>query len=115
MNLKPKGKQLKMRDIVFEPDNYYQSMVNENNELKEMKQVLIECKLWKDELNANCKLCKDKVNDINQMNCYARRIIALQLDFLLQKSALEEAILEAGHKCIFYLKFHCELNYIERY
>ena len=32
-----------------------------------------------------------------------------------QKSALEEAILEAGHKCIFYPKFHCELNFIERY
>ena len=35
--------------------------------------------------------------------------------FLSQKSALEEVILEAGHKCIFYPKFHCELNYIERY
>ena len=90
-------------------------MVNKNNKLKEMKQVLIEHELQKDELNADCKLCKDKVDDINQTDCYAHRIIALQLDFLLQKSALEEAILEAGHKCIFYLKFHCELNYIERY
>ena len=101
MNLKPRGKQLKMRDTVFELDNHYQSIVNENNELKGIKQVLIKRKLWKDGLNANCKLCKDKVDDINRTNCCARKIIALQLDFLLQKSALEEAILEAGHKCIF--------------
>ena len=90
-------------------------MVNKNNELKGMKQVLIEYELWKDELNANCKLCKDKVDDINQTDCCARRIIALQLDFLLQKSALEEIILKVGHKCIFYPKFYCELNYIKRY
>src|SRR6185312_17378378 len=57
-------------------------------------------------------LCKDKVDDINRTHGesfhYSR-------DFLSQKSTLEEAILEAGHRCIFYPKFHCELNYIERY
>ena len=58
-------------------------------------------------LNTDCKLCKDiKVDDINQMNCYTHKIIALQPDFLLQKSTLEEVILKAGHKCIFYPKFH---------
>lgn len=61
------------------------------------------------------KLCKNKVDDINRTDCCARRIVSLQPDFLSQKSALEEVILEAGHKCIFYPKFHCELNYIERY
>ena len=84
-------------------------MVNENNELEGMKQMLIEHKLWKDRLNANCKLCKDKVDNINWTNCYARRIIVLQPDFLLQKSALEEAILEIRYKCIFYPKFYCEV------
>ena len=39
----------------------------------------------------------------------------MQPDFKNQKCALEEAILEAGHLCIFYPKFHCELNFIERY
>jgi len=115
MNLKPGGKQPKMRDMIFGPDNHHQSMVNENNELKEMKQVLIERGLWKDGLNADCQLCKNKIEDMNRIDCCARRIISLQLDFLSQKSELEEVILEAGHKCIFYPKFYCELNFIERY
>ena len=51
-------------------------------------------------LNTDCKLCKDKIDDINQINCYAYKIIALQPDFLLQKSTLKEPILKAGHKCI---------------
>src|SRR5438132_11580581 len=87
-------------------------MVDEENEPKGMKQVLSERGLWKDGLSAECKLCKDKVDDINRTDCCARGIVALQPDFLSQKSALEEVILEAGHKCIVYPKFHCELNYI---
>jgi hypothetical protein len=115
MNLKPGRKQPKMRNTVFSPNNQHQSMVNENGEPKGMKQVLIERGLWKDGLNADCQLCKDKIDDENRVDCCARRIISLQPDFLNQRSALEEVILEAGHKCIFYPKFHCELNYIERY
>ncbi len=33
----------------------------------------------------------------------------------MQKSELETVIKEAGHKCIFYPKFYCELNFIEMY
>ncbi len=42
MNLKPGGKQPKMRDTVFGSNNQHQSMINENGETKGMKQVLIE-------------------------------------------------------------------------
>ena len=115
MNLKLGGKQPKMRDTIFGLNNQHQSMVNENGEPKGMKQVLTERGLWKNGLNADCPLCKSKVNDITRIDCCARRIISLQPDFLAQKSALEEVILEAGHKCIFYPKFHCELNFIKRY
>ncbi|KIK04074.1 hypothetical protein K443DRAFT_4890 [Laccaria amethystina LaAM-08-1] len=38
-----------------------------------------------------------------------------QDDFANQISVLETVIREAGHKCIFLPKFHCELNYIEMY
>ena len=34
-------------------------------------------------------------------------------DFLSEKSQLEIEIVKRGHECIFYPKFHCELNYIE--
>jgi len=71
MNLKPEGKQPKMRNTVFELNNQHQSMINGNGEPKGMKQVLIERDLWKDGLNANCQLYKDKVNDENQIDCCA--------------------------------------------
>jgi transposase len=32
-----------------------------------------------------------------------------------QKSKLQEVIEKRGHLCDFYPKFHCELNFIERY
>jgi len=104
-----------MKNTIFEPNNQHQSMINDADEPKRMKQILIERGLWRDGLSANCKLCKDKIHDITRTDCCARRIILLQPNFLAQKSALEEVILKAGHKVIFYLKFYCELNFIERY
>jgi hypothetical protein len=41
--------------------------------------------------------------------------MSLEPDFIAQKGAVEELIKNAGHKCIFFPKFHCELNFIERY
>ena len=50
--------------------------------------------------------------------CCARQIFSIQLDFLLQKSAIEKSITGirgslTGYRIIFYPKFHCELNHIE--
>src|SRR5215204_1485057 len=44
-----------------------------------------------------------------------RKILLLQEDFKAQKSQLQEEIEKRDHKCIFYPKYHCELNYIEMY
>jgi hypothetical protein len=41
------------------------------------------------------------------------KLYLLESDFVAQKNALYEIILTAGHKCVFYFKFHCELNFIE--
>ena len=42
--------------------------------------------------------------------------ISLQPDFLAQRSALVETIENSGHELLyFFQKFHCELNFIERY
>jgi hypothetical protein len=46
-------------------------------------------------------------------NCCMSRILTLQSDFKNEKSMLELVIQQAGHKCIFLPKFHCELNPIE--
>ncbi|KAJ6578569.1 hypothetical protein B0H19DRAFT_930936 [Mycena capillaripes] len=45
----------------------------------------------------------------------AARLFFCQPDFVKQKSALEELIESRGHICDFYPKFHCELNFIEKY
>ncbi len=62
-----------------------------------------------------CKLCKNKINDPLHVDYYERQIISLQSDFLAQKFMIVEIIENADHICIFFLKFHCELNFIECY
>jgi len=42
MNLKPRGKQPKMKDMIFGLNNQHQSMINDAGEPKGMKQILIE-------------------------------------------------------------------------
>ena len=44
-----------------------------------------------------------------------KRILSLEEDFKAQKSQLQEKIEKRGHICIFYPKYHCELNFIEMY
>jgi hypothetical protein len=46
-------------------------------------------------------------------NCCATHLLSLQPDFQEQKSLVQETIEAVGHLCIFLLKFHCELNFIE--
>jgi hypothetical protein len=42
-------------------------------------------------------------------------VLESQPNFLAKKSLLEIEITRRGHECLFYPKFHCELNYIEFY
>ncbi len=53
--------------------------------------------------------------DPQRVDCCMRRILSLQPDFIAQKSKLQNEIEKRRHKCIFYSKYHCELNYIEMY
>ena len=82
---------------------------------KGMEQILQERGLWRDGLLASCGglgfSCKN--SDIN--NCCCWKTLFCQVDFQTQKSKLEEIIESHGHICDFYLKFHCELNFIEQY
>lgn len=45
----------------------------------------------------------------------ATTLLSKQPDFLAQKGRLQEEIERRGHAVIFYPKFHCELNFIERF
>ena len=48
-----------------------------------------------------------------QVDCCMARLLGHQDDFTNQISQLETLIRAAGHECIFFAKFHCELNPIE--
>lgn len=121
MNVNPGGKQALMRSTSFGPNETFQSMVfspnhpTYPNKPKGMKQVLIERGLWYDGLVGHCQLCKLKIDDITRTDCCMQKILSLQEDFKVQKSQLQEEIEKRGHKCIFYPKYHCELNFIEMY
>lgn len=45
--------------------------------------------------------------------CCMQRVLSLQPDFVAKKPLLQVVIEQAGHKCLFLPKFHCELNPIE--
>jgi len=116
MNLGPGGKQPCMHPGSFK--GISQSMVFPNDypneklrgKPKGLKIILEERGLWPEngKLLARCPSgCKGKTD------CCAERIMFLQEDFLAQKPLLAEIIEKAGHKCIFYPKFHCEFNFIE--
>jgi hypothetical protein len=47
--------------------------------------------------------------------CCATTLLQSQRDFKEQKGWLQEEVEAAGHSVIFYPKFHCELNFIERF
>ena len=47
--------------------------------------------------------------------CCARTLMASQQDFQGQKGRLEEELQAAGQLVIFCPKFHCELNFIEKF
>jgi hypothetical protein len=95
------------------------------NQAKGIKQVLIERELWPESgrrpdntpFNLECRTpdgkrgCSDKYGD----HCCARRLLGSQKDFQEQKGRLQEEVEAAGYTVIFYPKFHCELNFIERF
>jgi hypothetical protein len=116
MNLRPGGKQARLRDGWYERsgEKIIQSMIFPPdhlvfpNQAKGMKAVLEEHGLWIEGILMQCQKC-----EIKATHCCARRILDLQPDFAAQRSLVQEVIEAAGHLCIFLPKFHCELNFIE--
>jgi hypothetical protein len=115
----------RMRNGYFGPNKIPQEMNFDNNhpqypgQPKGIKQILFERDLLPAGLNVDCTACKKSRNcdpdRSSRTNCCLRRILAIQPDFREQRSYIVETVEEAGHLCIFYPKFHCELNFIEMY
>jgi len=76
---------------------------------KGMKQVIIECGLW---FNGLQMQCKDSCN-LDHTTCCEKQILDLQPNFNAQCSLVQEVIEAAGHLCIVLPKFNCKLNFIE--
>jgi hypothetical protein len=90
MNLRPGGKQARMRNgwyfndvgvrvsqtMIFPPDH-----PDHPDKPKGMKQVLEERGLWNNKLNMQCKACPD-----DETACCAKHILELQPNFKGQKS-----------------------------
>ncbi len=48
-------------------------------------------------------------------DCFAQEVMSKQPDFQGQRGQLREELEATGNLMIFYPKFHCELNFIDRY
>jgi len=116
MNKSNGGKQRKQRDTVIPNTNPTvehrgkpQKMCLPNGQPKGLQQVLEERGFNVQKLRVKCSpICPWENED-----CCMARLLSKQDDFTNQPSMLEALIKDAGHKCIFLLKFHCELNPIE--
>ena len=53
--------------------------------------------------------------DSSRVDCCMKKMIANEQDFRSEKPLIQLIIEEAGHKCWFLPKFHCELNPIKMY
>jgi len=63
---------------------------------------------------ADCSEAEAKDTDLQcSHSCCMQRVLSLQPDFLYEKTLLQLAIENPGHKCLFLPKFHCELNPIK--
>ena len=59
--------------------------------------------------------CESKSAHAANNRCCCKRLLASQSDFKSETSGLDRVVTSGGHRCLFLPKYHCELNWIERY
>ena len=96
MNVRPGGKQPKMRDTIWA--GRPQSLVDEDGVPKGMKQVLRE----------------RGINTERMVADDMRVVLSMHDDFRKEQTIVEQFLTAQGHQVFFIPKFHCELNPIER-
>ena len=79
---------------------------------KGVQRILEERGLWQEKMVLECSSKKGGCDQSG--TCCGRAVLRNQPDFKAQKCWLEEIVASAGHESIFFPKFHCELNFIER-
>lgn len=109
-------------------NEHTQSMQYPCGKQKGVKQILIERgnKHKNDQghvLNFQCNFCKTKTSEAERREgielgyinpkCCLSYVLSHEPDFQAQEEWLTQVVHEAGFEIIFYLKYHCELNYIE--
>ena len=131
MNLGVGGKQPCMRKDYNSAIQQPQSMIFPENhpevllrgKPKSLKQILIERGLWRNQASDGRAFLLECPTSHNRPgcdlslkgNCCARAVMSKQPDFQAQRGRLQEEVEATGNLVIFYPKFHCELNFIERY
>jgi hypothetical protein len=133
MNLNPGGQQPIMREGFDYERGLPQAMVFSDTHRiydlrgkpKGLEAILRERRLWPVngrrsdgmKFRLQCPTSQDRPGCEPDLNggCCARTLMASQRDFQGQKGRLEEELQAAGQLVIFYPKFHCELNFIERF
>ena len=124
MNLNPGVKQGILREGFMHGKGLPQSMSfprnHHNLELagkpKGIKRVLKERGLWPERgLVLECPTSYSRPGCDPEGGCCARRVLEAERDFQDQKGRLQEEVEALGHSVLFYPKFHCKLNFIERY
>lgn len=129
MNFGPGGQQPKMRDgfdhrrSLPHQMNFSRDHPNESlrGKPKGTKIVLEERGLWSDFRSDGTRLlhkCKSpgcpREGPLHNV-CCATTILSQEKDFQEQKGRVQELVEGRAHAIIFYPKFHCELNFIERF
>ncbi|KAF8231019.1 hypothetical protein L208DRAFT_1279257, partial [Tricholoma matsutake] len=118
MNKSDGGKQHIQHDTVIPESNPVakhqekaQKMTLPDGRPKGLEHVLTEQGFDVCNMHAKCV----PVCPFENTDCCMAQLLSKQDDFINQESMLESLIKQAGHKCVFLLKFHCELDPIEMY
>ncbi|RPA99439.1 hypothetical protein L873DRAFT_1835395 [Choiromyces venosus 120613-1] len=120
MNRNPGGKQPHMREGFIHSKQHPQAM--RYGKAKGIEQVLRERGLWRKKREDEFAFlleCPTRNNwsgcDLSLVDGCCARVLGRERDFREQKGRLQEELEAAGQTVIFYPKFHCELNFIERF
>jgi len=82
-----------------------------NSAGKDLKNI---CKCCKSNTRASFNLKCEKDGLYFDEKCCAKYVLSQETDFLEQLEWLESEVVKLGFKIIFYPKYHCELNFIEK-